>query len=496
MSRLIRITVALCAIATCAAAQQMPRMSLDYSEPLFSTMAALNACGYGQDLADSLPVRAEIHAEIVRNAQSINAQNAIERMCKFYADHQQADGSRTLSQYVSLALNLGDAPSFTLRTKEAELPPDAAYVLGFVPLLQNFYITADLHKVYEHHKPEFDQLIQRYHEPVTNILVSTDIYLRQPLSGYVGRDFIVYLEPQAAPGQSNSRNYGENYYMVISPDSKGIRPEQIRHTYLHFVLDPLAMKRAKSIQKLAPLLNAVKTAPLDESYKQDISLLVTESLIRAVEARMVGGVKGPEPPRQEAVESAMREGFVLTRYFYERLVKFEKDEVGLRDAYSDWLFYIDVPQELKRAERIQFASTASPDPVRSSRKNTSMVELAERALTNQNTDAAINYANEALRVGEDAGRAYFVLARAATLQGKMLDAQAYYERTVQNSKDGRILAWSHIYLGRISDLKEDRPAALQHYQAALKTGDTSADVKAAAERGLEKPYEPPTRKPE
>ena len=55
------------------------------------------------------------------------------------------------------------------------------------------------------------------------------------------------------------------------------------------------------------------------------------------------------------------------------------------------------------------------------------------------------------------------------------------------------MAWSHIYLGRICDLQEDRAAALDHYRAALTAGANLPEAKAAAQRGLDQPYEPPTR---
>jgi hypothetical protein len=54
-----------------------------------------------------------------------------------------------------------------------------------------------------------------------------------------------------------------------------------------------------------------------------------------------------------------------------------------------------------------------------------------------------------------------------------------------------VVAWSHIYLGRIFDLQENREAALTHYKAALAAGTSLPAAKAAAERGLQQPYEPP-----
>jgi hypothetical protein len=50
-----------------------------------------------------------------------------------------------------------------------------------------------------------------------------------------------------------------------------------------------------------------------------------------------------------------------------------------------------------------------------------------------------------------------------------------------------------VYLGRILDLKEEREAALNEYRAALSTGADLPEIKAAAQRGLEQPYEPPAK---
>jgi len=60
------------------------------------------------------------------------------------------------------------------------------------------------------------------------------------------------------------------------------------------------------------------------------------------------------------------------------------------------------------------------------------------------------------------------------------------------------VAWSHIYLGRIFDLQDDdeggplRNSALQHYKAAVDASESLPEAKAAAEQGLQKPYEPPS----
>ena len=145
------------------------------------------------------------------------------------------------------------------------------------------------------------------------MITSTDTYLRMPSSGYLGRSFTVYLEPMSAPGQVNSRNYLQDYYyLVISPSGENIHMDALRHTYLHFVLDPLIAKRATALQRLKPILVAVQKAPMAEDYKLDPGLLVIECLIRAIEARTPFDPKLPDKDRQAMVQRDEAEGFVFT----------------------------------------------------------------------------------------------------------------------------------------------------------------------------------------
>ena len=200
-----------------------------------------------------------------------------------------------------MALYLEAPPHFQLKAKDTELPPDATRVLGFVPLLQAFYRKAALHDVWLRHKDHYEELIERFHTPLNQMMFDTGIYLRLTSSGYLGRQFTVYLEPMGAPGQINARVYGADYYIVISPSGSSLKMEQIRHTYLHYLLDPLAMKRPEAMKRLEPLLDQVRLAPIDQSFRDDISLLVTECLIRAIEARTIPGGQAAETRREESV---------------------------------------------------------------------------------------------------------------------------------------------------------------------------------------------------
>jgi len=476
-------------------AQQMPRMSVETSQGLFSVMAAINACGYDADLSQSVPLRQQIRGEVLKAAQSQQAQLELRRMCAFYEDHQQDNASRTLSNYVALGLNLNDSPKLDLRTKESSLPPDAIFVLGFLPLLQRFSAETNLNAIWQRHRSDYERLIENLHKPVNGTLLSTDLYLKRNLSGYIRHEFVIYVEPLAAPSEVNSRNYADDYYMVISPTNAGaIRLDLIRHAYLHYILDAMVLSRGTTLERISPLLESVRSAPLDDSYKFDMGLLLTESLIRAIEARQLGGLKGPAKPKEQSAWDSTRQGFILTQYFYDKLVLFERDEVGFDQSYADWLHGIDVQQQQKLAATVPFLKSSTPELVRKNKHKEMLVDLAERALANGNLDGARNYAQQAIQNQEDQGRALFVMARAAVASGNLNDAQGLFERVAAASTDAKIRGWSHVYLGRILDMQEHRQEAVEHYRAALNVGGTP-ELKAAAERGLQQAYAPPAKRP-
>ncbi len=74
----LSIVLALCAmLALPAMAQQPPRMSVETSQSLFSVMAAINVCGYDADLSQSVSLRQQIREEVLKAAQSREAQSAL-----------------------------------------------------------------------------------------------------------------------------------------------------------------------------------------------------------------------------------------------------------------------------------------------------------------------------------------------------------------------------------------------------------------------------------
>jgi len=481
-------------------------ITLDSSETIFSVLTTLNTCGYDQDLTISDATRSNVRAEVQRNLlESAEAETARTALCDYVQNHVASkDPNRNLSQYISLALYMDGPPHFVPRGKEDELPPDAALITGFGALMERLYEKAGLHSIWERHRRDYAAAMNRYHEPLHNMVSDTEIYLKQPSSQYLGRRFTVYLDFMGSPNETDARNYGTEYYVIVFPapntpsgeaPKSALKMDQIRHTFLHYEMDPLAEKHYSAIKRLEPLLQSVKRAPLEEAFKTDISLLVTECLIRAIEIRTSGGKQTAEALRAQAVDDTVKQGYILTRYFYDAMVAFEKDPAGMRGVYSDFLDNVDVRKEAKAAAEVQFASAASPELVRLSRpEERRMLVTAEKRLAAGDPKGAQELAQAALdkKIG-DQGRALFILAEVAVANKNRDGAQDNFQKAIAASQDPTVLGWSHVYLGRILDMKEERAAALVEYRAALTEGQKLPEIKAAAEKGLAQAYEPPAK---
>src|SRR5271163_1242901 len=164
--QLVRLGLAV-GLAAAAWAQNTPNVSLETSETLFTVLTAINTCGYDQELSASDPLRAQIRSEVARAVgNTAGAQDVVSSMCLFYRQHQSPEPSHDLSHYVSLALYLQEPPTFKLKVKESELPPDANAVAGMVPLMQAFYEKIGLHAIWEPHHARYTELTEVYHDPL------------------------------------------------------------------------------------------------------------------------------------------------------------------------------------------------------------------------------------------------------------------------------------------------------------------------------------------
>jgi len=491
------------------------------SATLFDVAVDLNACGYDDGLDQSDPIRQRIRQAVNQALlASERGRDDRDRLCSYIDQHRLAGSSRDLAQYISLALYVTPPPELALSVELTEMPPDSTQVVEILPILRDFVKDLDLHGIWVTNRRQYDEVVNTLHDPLTKMIVQTNVYLKMPASTYDGRRFLVVVEPMLSPKDVNARIYGTDYVVVTSPENGKLRMQDIRHTYLHYEVEPLLYARASAMDRLLPFLKTVRDAPLDFTYRSDIVSLVIECMIKAIEARtMDTGIPVYKAPdnirradmervdrernayqqkvdaiRQQAVNQSMKQGFVLTQYFYNRLAAFEREPESFKESIGEMVYGMDVNAETHHVRDIEFDQQVQQDVVRRVPRQLRGLDLAEVKLRTGDLKAAEDLANKALADHTaDKAWASFILARVAVFSGRTDDASKSFEETLRLGQDPRMLAWSHIYLGRIHDLSEERDEAVAEYKAALTVRDGQQDTKQAAERGLKKPYSLPTQ---
>ena len=478
--------------ALLAQAQPQPQTGqLDASPALFTVLAAINVAGYDADLDSNAnsPIRKQL-----RDILAARHLESVEQLRKFFAAHRQQNSNAELNQYISFALSIDGPPDFQSRMKPEEIPLDVRPLAGFDQLLARFYQEANLEDLWKQAQPAYDQAIAAYHSGVSKALLEANAYVRNPTSGYRGRRFQIYIDLLAAPNQIQSRSYKDDYFVVVTPSPEP-QIDQIRHAYLHYLLDPLALRHFEQLNRLKGLADFAAPAPaLDTAYKDDFVLLATECLIKAVESRLARGAN-----RQALLDQALREGFVVTPALADGLAVYEKQEESLRIYYPDLVGQIDLAREDKRLEKIQFAKDAAvrkapaapqpPAPVLTGAAKT--LEEAEELYRKRQLGPARQAYLQVLQAGGETAlhsRAYYGLARIAALEKDPELAEKLFQKTLEMSPDKDTQSWAHLYLGRLADAAGDRGQAEKNYRAVLAIDGAPASVKTAAEKELAQPF--------
>jgi hypothetical protein len=476
---------------------------------LFVVLCALDAAGYesGMDTTNESPGRIQLRRRMLALQGP-----AVDALRKYYAEHALADAGATFSRFVSFALAAGPPPKFEFELRRDELPPDALALEGFNEILANFYREEKMEDLWQHYQPDYEGSVEQYRAPVSELVFTVSNYLREIIRPSSPRSFSVYVEPLAG-GKANFRNYGDHYEMVVSP-SRDLPMDDIRHAFLHFMLDPMAIRYRVEASRASPLLEIAARAPLlPVDMHDDYPAFFDECLVRAVELRL----RHLSPAElSSAMDEAESSGYVLVRPIYAGLSGFEKSEPAMGYYLPDLVKGIDVPSEQRRLRGVKFATSAPAErtfaenasPIASrapAKSDPALEELAEgqRQISARNGAAAAASFEHVLAFHPDDLRATYGLAVASALMGKPDRARELFAKVIASTPnassaagaqpDPSNLSWSHIYLGRMYDVEGQRDLAVTEYRAALAVSGAPESARAAAQRGVDAGYQTPSR---
>jgi tetratricopeptide (TPR) repeat protein len=301
------------------------------------------------------------------------------------------------------------------------------------------------------------------------------------------------VELLAAPNQVQTRSYGRQFFVVVSPSAE-LRVPEIRHGYLYYLLDPLATINQEILERKKGLIDHVGRArALAQQFKSDFLLLTTGSLVKAVEARL--------DKKPEQVNEALREGYILAPYFAEQLPRYEKQEQAMRFYYPEMVQAIDVRKEDARLAQVEFDKTApvkvvkpAPAPEPPPPQLTGAAKTLDDAEKLYATRDLARSKELFLRVLRETdakpmhAKAYYGLARLALLEKQPETAEQLFHKTLELEPEPQDKAWVYIYLGRLADVageQGEHETAVKFYQSALAVDGASEKARETARQGVQ-----------
>ena len=488
-----RLALTLC--ATLALAASLPAQDgdqLDADIRMFTVIAAINAAGYDDGVGargDSLVRQAvRAHLEGFQGESRQLLQNA-------YNDLKQDDPDANLSQWVSFALLCEPPPTFELKANlPTDLPEEVRRLRAFSTILERFYREAGIESLWRKYQPAYAQELDRYSLALAPMLVRTAGYLRISAQSREFAGFRVWIDQLAAPGSINMRLWGGNM-QVVAHASENIHLDEIRHAFLLHLLDRLSIRYRAEVSQKEVLSRFAMFAPaLDEAYKTDFELLVTKCLAKAIETRVDRAT--PEK-KLERVNQAMREGYILTPYFFDALAGFEADSRDINKYYPDLISGIDLKKEGARLQNVAFVQPAAR-PKREAPPAPQLSELDKilkrgEFLLNEEMfeEARAAFEEAKQKAGGSHSQASYGLARVAIMEADPDLAREHFLEVAETAEDPHLKAMAHIYIGRIEDVVGNRDQAVAHYKLALDAGDPSQRTRELAEQGIAAPFRRP-----
>jgi hypothetical protein len=359
-------------------------------------MAALNIAGYDYESGNRQlsALRRQIREDLKATDPGL-----VGRLRAYFQKHRKGENDVTaVAPYLSLALSMAEPPAFTINAPAERLPEEVRAIADFALLLEEFYRSTGFSKLMPKYFAAYVNVAQTYGTPVGLALGTALIYLHtEPVLELPPlytprktsekppkaddkkgdkkgdkktvqdvaldppnrvRQFIIIPDLLNATGAANLRVVGDVYFLLLGPTTEP-NVEAMRRAFLTFVIDPLTEHQIKEVAAIRDPLKGLMESRgdrLDKEYaKRNAYFLITDSLVRATDARM--DALGLAARRKSSEDEALYDlslgyerGAVLVYHFFDQMKAFEAVGVDVRDYLAAMLGNIDFKRESKRLD--------------------------------------------------------------------------------------------------------------------------------------------------
>jgi hypothetical protein len=534
-------------------------------------MAALNIAGYDYESGNRQlsALRRQIREDLKATDPGL-----VGRLRAYFQKHRRGENDVTaVAPYLSLALSMAEPPAFTIDAPAERLPEEVRAITDFALLLEEFYRGTEFSKLMPKYFAAYVNVAQTYGAPVGLALGSALIYLHtEPVLELPPlytprktseklpkaddkkgdkkgdkktvqdaaldppnrvRQFIIIPDLLNATGAANLRVVGDVYYLLLGPTTEP-NVEAMRRAFLTFVIDPLTERQIKEVAAIRDPLKGLMESRgdrMDKEYaKRNAYFLITDSLVRATDARM--DALGLAARRKSSEDEALYDlslgydrGAVLVYHFFEQMKAYEAVGVDIRDYLAAMLGNIDFKRESKRldeyAQRLAhgkqmreeaalasaLASAPPPTISNADEKLVARIVEADQMIKARRYDEAKTTLESALKDQPNNARALYGMADVTSKKATSLEdadrveealfaAVEYYRLAAKNASpetEKWLMQRSYVAAAKILDfIAESNPSlaeklstdAVAAYRLAIELGKVEGGAYEEAEQAL------------
>ncbi len=466
---------------------------------VFAVMAALNAAGFDTDaganeLAEN-PTRRLVREHLAAIPQELRV-----RLRDFYAAAAgETEPVLRQGRFISYALLLNGPPSFRLPFKAEEVPEEARAAIGFEKLVAELWRQAGLATVWSKVTPQYVAEIESYRPIIRDMIVGVLRYARTEARIALDREVTFIPDLLNAYGVVNGRNISSTYVVVVGPSrAREVPLRSVRHEYLHFLLDPLVAKYWSRVPDPAPFLARVGELPAAwPRYRSDFNMVLTESLIRALELRLAADAGNEATAR---LVELYDQGLILAPNFYEAFGRFETRSEPLNACFPELIAGLTWEREAGRAESVAHlraeaaarsarATLPAPDEDPARKEIRALLVEGNRLLQARSFERAAEVLQRALGLDPGNAAVLFGLGQASMQLQDFEHALDYYSKAAAAASPGEawVAAWSYVYRGNVFRFLDEPEKAKVEWNRALQLagdlrGAADAATKALASR--------------
>ncbi len=434
---------------------------------VIAMMAALNAAGF--DFEPGNRGLGLLRTQLREDLKNINP-SLVRRLQNYVTSHSKGriDAS-AVAPYLSLALTLTPAPSFSVDVVAEKLPEDVRGITDFALLLEEFY-----------RDTRFGSLMPKYlqaHEAAAKNYVPSAVNAVANIIQYLHTEPVLELPPAYVPRAQNSSTSSTRSSIqlqnrvrrfVVMPDllnaSNAVNLRVVRDTFyvflganvdtnaavrrgfIRFALDPIVDRQVKEVALIGPQLRKLRDSRGEKSapeYKDSNAyFLIADCLTRAIDMRiesletLISRRYADEKALKKAMDDEVERGFyelsfpyergaVLVYHFYDQMRQAENAGIDIKQYLPSLLQNIKFDAEATRltdsAQRIERYKTARDLAAKNAPTLTTSIsnadadvvakiDEADKLIRAEQFDGAKAVLKDVLKVRSNNARAYFGLA--------------------------------------------------------------------------------------